>query len=67
MSRQSAFILFVFFIQIITQFLSIQFEYINLYKIISLICPALFIGCGLSCLLSDKCYNYWTKKIKLKK
>lgn len=66
MSRQTAFILFILLIQIITQFLSIKFEYIELYKIISLICPALLIGCGLSCLLSDKCYNYWIKKIKFK-
>lgn len=66
MSRQTAFIFFVLFIQILTQFLSIKFEYINLYKIIALICPALLLGCELSCLLSDKCYNYWIKKIKFK-
>lgn len=66
MSRQTVFIFFVLFIQMLTQFLSIQFEYIDLYKVISLICPTLLIGCGLSCLLSDKCYNYWIKKIKIK-
>ena len=66
MSRQTVFIIFILFIQIITQFLSIKFEYVNLYKIISLICPTLLMVCGLSCLLSDKCYIYWTKKIKFK-
>lgn len=66
MSRQTAFIIFILLIQGITEFLSIKFGYVDLYKIISLICPTLLIGCGLSCLLSDKCYIYWTKKIKFK-
>lgn len=66
MSRQTAFIIFILLIQGITEFLSIKFGYVDLYKIIALICPTLLLGCGLSCLLSDKCYNYWIKKIKFK-
>lgn len=65
MSRQSAFILFVIFIQFFVQFLCAKFGYIQLYGIITIVCPVLLIGCGLSCLLSDKCEEFWDKKIKL--